>query len=98
MTASRSIVSVLVRGWETFLHTLKAGPAGGRLRRPSSAGSAPWGRLTDAVRQYTSPAAAFVSITPRKPQMHIAASVSTEQASRVRTQPEYCCTTKGDFF
>jgi hypothetical protein len=25
--------------WETFLYTLKAGPAGGRLRRPSSAGS-----------------------------------------------------------
>ena len=24
----------------------------------------PWGRLTDAVRQYTSPGAAFVSITP----------------------------------
>ena len=44
MTASRSIVSVLVRGWETFLHTLKAGPAGGRLRRPSSAGSTPTGQ------------------------------------------------------
>jgi hypothetical protein len=25
--------------WETFLHTLKAGPAGGRLRRPPSAGT-----------------------------------------------------------
>jgi hypothetical protein len=40
MPASRSVVSVLLRGsWETFLYTLKAGPAGGRLRRPSSAGS-----------------------------------------------------------
>jgi hypothetical protein len=64
--------------------------------RPAG-GSAPWGRLTDAVRQYTSPGVAFVSITLRKPQMHIAVSVSTEQASRVRTRPEYCCTTKGDF-
>jgi hypothetical protein len=26
-------------GCEEFLYTLKAGPAGGRLRRPSSAGS-----------------------------------------------------------
>jgi hypothetical protein len=25
--------------WEKFLYELKAGPAGGRLRRPSSAGS-----------------------------------------------------------
>jgi hypothetical protein len=39
MPASRSVVSVLLRSWETFLYTLKAGPAGGRLRRPSSAGS-----------------------------------------------------------
>jgi hypothetical protein len=38
MPASRSVVSVLLRAWETFLYTLKAGPAGGRLRRPSSAG------------------------------------------------------------
>jgi len=31
----RSVVSVLLRGsWETFLYTLKAGPAGG-LRPPS---------------------------------------------------------------
>ncbi len=37
--AFRSVVSVLVRRWETFLYTLKAGPAGGRLRRPSSVGS-----------------------------------------------------------
>ena len=36
MLAFRSVVSVLLRGWETFLYTLKAGPAGGRLRRPSS--------------------------------------------------------------
>ena len=99
MLAFRSVVSVLgeVR-CEEFLYELKAGPAGGRLRRPSSAGGTPWGRLTEAVRQYTSPAAAFVSITPRKPQMHIAVSISTEQASRVRTRPEYCYTTKGDFF
>jgi hypothetical protein len=27
--------------WEKFLYTLKAGPAGGRLRRPSSAGTGP---------------------------------------------------------
>ena len=54
----------------------------------------PWGRLIDAVRQYTSPGAAFVSITPRKPQMHIAVSVSTEQAGRVRARPEDC-TNKG---
>jgi hypothetical protein len=39
MPASRSVASVLLRSWETFLYTLKAGPAGGRLRRPSSAGS-----------------------------------------------------------
>jgi hypothetical protein len=30
---------VLLRALETFLYTLKAGPAGGRLRRPSSAGT-----------------------------------------------------------
>jgi hypothetical protein len=36
MPAPRSVLSVLLRGWETFLYTLKAGPAGGRLRRPSS--------------------------------------------------------------
>jgi hypothetical protein len=36
MPASHSVVSVLLRSWETFLYTLKAGPAGGRLRRPSS--------------------------------------------------------------
>ena len=36
MPASRSVASVLLRSWETFLYTLKAGPAGGRLRRPSS--------------------------------------------------------------
>ena len=36
MPAPRSVVSVLLRSWETFLYTLKAGPAGGRLRRPSS--------------------------------------------------------------
>jgi hypothetical protein len=34
MPASRSIVSVLLRGCEDFLYTLKAGPAGG-LRPPS---------------------------------------------------------------
>jgi hypothetical protein len=38
MLAFRSVVSVLLRALETFLYTLKAGPAGGRLRRPSSAG------------------------------------------------------------
>jgi hypothetical protein len=40
MLAFRSVVSVLgeVR-CEEFLYELKAGPAGGRLRRPSSAGS-----------------------------------------------------------
>jgi len=38
-SSSRARTSVLLRGWETFLYTLKAGPAGGRLRRPSSAGS-----------------------------------------------------------
>jgi hypothetical protein len=41
MPAIRPVVVVLLRGWETFLYTLKAGPAGGRLRRPSSAGSTP---------------------------------------------------------
>jgi hypothetical protein len=40
--AFRSVVSVLLRDWETFLYILKAGPAGGRLRRPSSAGEPPW--------------------------------------------------------
>jgi hypothetical protein len=51
MPAFRSVVSVLVsfpiplegtqphHRRENFLYTLKAGPAGGRLRRPSSAGS-----------------------------------------------------------
>jgi hypothetical protein len=34
MLAFRSVVSVLLRGWETFLYTLKADPAGG-LRPPS---------------------------------------------------------------
>jgi hypothetical protein len=34
MLAFRSVVSVLLRSWETFLYTLKAGPAGG-LRPPS---------------------------------------------------------------
>ena len=37
MPASRFVVSMLLRSGETFLYTLKAGPAGGRLRRPSSA-------------------------------------------------------------
>jgi hypothetical protein len=32
-------MSVLVGGCEKFLYDLKAGPAGGRLRRPPSAGS-----------------------------------------------------------
>ena len=36
MPASRFVVSMLLRSGETFLYTLKAGPAGGRLRRPSS--------------------------------------------------------------
>jgi hypothetical protein len=39
MPASRSVVSMLLRELGDFLYTLKAGPAGGRLRRPSSAGS-----------------------------------------------------------
>jgi hypothetical protein len=39
-----AVVSVLLRGWETFLDILKAGPAGGRLRRPSSAGACIFGR------------------------------------------------------
>jgi hypothetical protein len=39
MSPSRSVVSVLLRSWETFLYILKAGPAGGRHRRPSSAGN-----------------------------------------------------------
>jgi hypothetical protein len=29
----------LLSGCEDFLYTIKAGPAGGRLRRPSSAGN-----------------------------------------------------------
>jgi hypothetical protein len=36
MPVFRSVVSVLVRFGEEFLYELKAGPAGGRLRRPSS--------------------------------------------------------------
>jgi hypothetical protein len=36
MLAFRSVVSVLLRALGDFLYTLKAGPAGGRLRRPSS--------------------------------------------------------------
>ena len=32
-------LSVLLSGCEDFLYTIKAGPAGGRLRRPSSAGN-----------------------------------------------------------
>jgi hypothetical protein len=37
MPAFRTVVSVLVSYvWEKFLYELKAGPAGGRLRRPSS--------------------------------------------------------------
>jgi hypothetical protein len=39
MPASRSRGFRAIEGcWETFLYILKAGPAGGRLRRPSSAG------------------------------------------------------------
>jgi hypothetical protein len=45
MVAFRSVVSVLLRRWETFLYTLKAGPAGGRLRRPPSAGRTPTGHV-----------------------------------------------------
>jgi hypothetical protein len=36
MPASRSVVSMLLTELGDFLYTLKAGPAGGRLRRPSS--------------------------------------------------------------
>ena len=50
----RSVVSVLVRAWETFLYTLKAGPAGGRLRRPSSAGTDQYERRLPGVRWTTS--------------------------------------------
>jgi hypothetical protein len=39
MPAFRSVVSVLSRELGDFLYLLKAGPAGGRLWRPSSAGS-----------------------------------------------------------
>jgi hypothetical protein len=39
MPAFRFVGSMLLRSGETFLYTLKAGPAGGRLRRPSSAGN-----------------------------------------------------------
>jgi hypothetical protein len=42
MPAFRSVVSVLLRELGDFLYTLKAGPAGGRLRRPSSAGEPVW--------------------------------------------------------
>jgi hypothetical protein len=37
MLAFRSVVSVLLRALGDFLCTLKPRPAGGRLRRPSSA-------------------------------------------------------------
>jgi hypothetical protein len=36
MLAFRSVLSVPLRELGDFLYTLKAGPAGGRLRRPSS--------------------------------------------------------------
>jgi hypothetical protein len=36
MLAFRAVGSVLLRALGDFLYTLKAGPAGGRLRRPSS--------------------------------------------------------------
>jgi hypothetical protein len=39
MSASRSVVSMLLRSWEAFRYTLKAGPAGGRRRCPASAGA-----------------------------------------------------------
>jgi hypothetical protein len=39
MPAFRFVGSMLLRSRETFLYALKAGPAGGRLRRPSSAGN-----------------------------------------------------------
>ena len=45
MLAFRSVVSVLLRALGDFLYTLKAGPAGGRLRRPSSAGNL-WAPMT----------------------------------------------------
>jgi hypothetical protein len=38
MLASRTIQQSNHRAREEFLYELKAGPAGGRLRRPSSAG------------------------------------------------------------
>jgi hypothetical protein len=41
MPAPRSVVSVLLRRWETFLYTLKAGPAGG-LRPPSGPATTRW--------------------------------------------------------
>ena len=50
MPAFRSVVSVLSRELGDFLYLLKAGPAGGRLRRPSSAGS-----TTTAAGDPTSP-------------------------------------------
>jgi hypothetical protein len=39
MPASRPTSKATITIGEEFLYTLKAGPAGGRLRRPSSAGS-----------------------------------------------------------
>jgi hypothetical protein len=39
MLGFRSVSKATIVFGEEFLYTLEAGPAGGRLRRPSSAGS-----------------------------------------------------------
>jgi hypothetical protein len=57
----RSVVSVLVTELGDFLYTLKAGPAGGRLRRPSSAGRPYWDTAEIAEPQLTRPNRTFFS-------------------------------------
>jgi hypothetical protein len=59
MLAFRTVVAVLLRELGDFLYTLKAGPAGDRLRRPSSRrlrhDSHRGAGLTLHIRRYESP-------------------------------------------
>ena len=61
MLAFRSVVSVLLRALGDFSLHLKAGPAGGRLRRPSSAGRPYWDTAEVAEPHLTRPNQTLVS-------------------------------------
>jgi hypothetical protein len=52
-------MALLGRRGEEFLYELKAGPAGGRLRRPSSAGRPDWGMEACSVPAESPPPKIF---------------------------------------